>query len=49
MTVDGAVTAAERVLDGDAGDGYRTPAGAFGPEFVLDLTDVKGYFDEDAS
>ena len=46
VTVDAAVTAAERVLEGDAGDGYRTPAGAFGPEFVFDLDDVKGFFDE---
>ena len=46
VTVDAAVTAAERVLDGDAGDGFRTPAGAFGPEFVFDLDGVEGFFDE---
>lgn len=46
VTVDAAVTIAERVLDGDADDGYQTPAGAFGPEFVLDRDNVDGFFDE---
>ena len=46
VTVDAAVTAAERVLAGDAGAGFRTPAGAFGPEFVLELDGVEGFFDE---
>ena len=47
VTVDAGVTTAERVLAGDADDGYQTPAGAFGPEFVLELDDVEGFFDEE--
>jgi short subunit dehydrogenase-like uncharacterized protein len=47
VTVDAAVTTAQRVLDGDAGDGFRTPASAFGPEFVFELDDVEGFFDEE--
>lgn len=46
VTVDAAVTATERVLAGDANEGYQTPAGAFGPEFVFDLDGVEGYFDK---
>ena len=46
VTVDAAVAATERVLEGEADDGYQTPAGAFGPEFVLDLEGVEGFFDE---
>ncbi|GAB3675048.1 saccharopine dehydrogenase family protein [Halopiger thermotolerans] len=46
VTVDAALAATERVLEGDADDGFRTPAGAFGPEFVLDLEGVEGFFDE---
>ncbi|ELY98308.1 Saccharopine dehydrogenase [Natrialba chahannaoensis JCM 10990] len=46
VTVDAAVATAERVLDGDTEDGFQTPAGAFGPEFVLDLKGVEGFFDE---
>ncbi|APX97494.1 saccharopine dehydrogenase family protein [Natronorubrum daqingense] len=46
VTTDAAVTVTERVLAGDAADGFQTPAGAFGPEFVLDLEGVKGFFDE---
>lgn len=46
VTVDAAVTATERVLAGDADDGFQTPAGAFGPEFVFDLDDVEGFYDE---
>jgi short subunit dehydrogenase-like uncharacterized protein len=45
VTVDAAVTATERVLAGDADAGVRTPAGAFGPEFVLELDGVEGFFD----
>lgn len=45
VTVDAAVTTAQRVLAGDTGDGYRTPAGAFGPEFVLGLDGVEGFID----
>ena len=48
VTVDAAVTATERVLAGDAADGYQTPAGAFGPEFVFDLEGVDGFLDEPA-
>ncbi|WP_049926982.1 saccharopine dehydrogenase family protein [Halopiger goleimassiliensis] len=46
LTVDAAVTAVERVLETDLEPGFRTPAGAFGPEFVLDLEGVAGFFDE---
>ncbi|ELZ03541.1 saccharopine dehydrogenase family protein [Natrialba aegyptia] len=46
VTVDAAVAATERVLDGETEDGFRTPAGAFGPEFVLELEGVAGFFDE---
>ncbi|MFC6769720.1 saccharopine dehydrogenase, partial [Natrinema soli] len=46
VTTDGAVTVAERVLEGDVEDGFQTPAGAFGPEFVFELDGVDGFFDE---
>lgn len=46
VTVDGAVTTAERVLDGDAEPGFQTPAGAFGADFVFELEGVEGFFDE---
>ncbi|ELY54769.1 saccharopine dehydrogenase family protein [Natronolimnohabitans innermongolicus] len=46
VTADGAVTVAERVLEGDADAGFQTPAGAFGPEFVFELEGVEGFFDE---
>lgn len=36
-----AVTVAERVLDGNAPVGFRTPAGAYGPDLVLDLAGVE--------
>ena len=52
LTVDAATTAAQRVLDADPGDGgdgpaagFQTPASAFGPEFVLELDGVEGFFD----
>ncbi len=45
LTVDAATTAAERVLDGEYA-GFRTPASAFTPEFVLELDGVEGFFDE---
>ncbi|WP_436925505.1 saccharopine dehydrogenase family protein [Halosimplex amylolyticum] len=35
-----AVTAAERVLAGEAGRGFQTPASAFGPEFVEEFEGV---------
>jgi short subunit dehydrogenase-like uncharacterized protein len=47
VTVDAAVTTARRVLDGDASDGFQTPAGAFGPDFVFELDGVEGFFDEE--
>ncbi|WP_312910815.1 saccharopine dehydrogenase family protein [Natronosalvus caseinilyticus] len=47
VTVDGAVAAARRVLAGDADEGFCTPAGAFGPEFVFDLERASGSFDDD--
>jgi len=36
-TVETALAAAERVLDGDAPTGFRTPAGAYGADLVLDV------------
>lgn len=45
VTVDAAVTTTERVLDGQAEAGFQTPAGAFGPELVLDLDGVDGFGD----
>lgn len=48
VTIDAAVTVAERVLAGDADDGFQTPAGAFGPEFILELDNVEGFFDDSA-
>jgi len=38
LTVDTAVESARRVLRGDAEPGYATPAGAFGPDFVLEAS-----------
>ncbi len=35
------VALAERALAGDARPGYATPAGAYGPDFVLDLPGVR--------
>lgn len=45
LTADSAVAAAERVRDGDAEAGFRTPAGAFGAEFVTELPGVEGFDD----
>ena len=42
-----ALAVTERVLGGEVGDGYQTPAGAFGPEFVLGIDEAAGFFDED--
>lgn len=36
LTVDTAVSAAERVLTGTVADGFQTPSTAFGPDFVLE-------------
>ncbi|MEM4781923.1 MAG: saccharopine dehydrogenase NADP-binding domain-containing protein [Halalkalicoccus sp.] len=41
-----ALAVTERILDGEAGPGYRTPAGEFGPEFVLGIDGAEGFFDE---
>jgi short subunit dehydrogenase-like uncharacterized protein len=41
LTVEAALLATERVLDGEAAAGYQTPAGAFGPDFVLDIEGVQ--------
>ncbi|SER57690.1 saccharopine dehydrogenase family protein [Natrinema salaciae] len=38
LTAESAVTAAERVLEGDAPAGFQTPASAFGSGFALELT-----------
>jgi short subunit dehydrogenase-like uncharacterized protein len=46
FTVDAATSAAQRLDDPDAPTGYHTPASAFDPNFVLDLDDVEGFFDE---
>ncbi|XVH32384.1 saccharopine dehydrogenase family protein [Haloferacaceae archaeon DSL9] len=40
VTVDAALRCAERVLGGDTDAGARTPAGAFGADFALDLPEV---------
>ncbi|MFB6166221.1 MAG: trans-acting enoyl reductase family protein [Haloarculaceae archaeon] len=40
LTVDAALEIADRVGDGQAPAGYQTPAGAFGPDLVLDLPDT---------
>jgi short subunit dehydrogenase-like uncharacterized protein len=47
LTADTALRCAEKVLAGDAPPGYRTPAGAFGPDLILDVpgterVDLKG-------
>ena len=36
-----AVEIAERVADGDAPEGFQTPAGAFGPDLILDVEGVE--------
>lgn len=46
VTVDAAVTVAERVLAGDVDAGYQTPPEAFGPEFVTELAGMGGFVDE---
>lgn len=45
LTVDAATTIAQPVLEEDP-TGYQTPASAFGPEFVLSLDGVEGFFDD---
>lgn len=47
LTVAAATTAVARLDDTDQiPTGYQTPATAFDPEFVCDLDDVEGFFDE---
>lgn len=41
LTADAAVSAAERVMAGDAPAGFQTPATAFGHEFLLELEGVE--------
>jgi len=41
LTADAAVTLAARVVAGEGGRGFRTPAQAFGPDFVLELRGVE--------
>jgi len=36
-TVETALAVAERALDGDAPTGFQTPAGAYGPDLILDV------------
>ncbi|MGH2486981.1 MAG: saccharopine dehydrogenase family protein [Ktedonobacterales bacterium] len=42
LTVDSALTAVARVIEGDLAPGVYTPSLAFGPEFVLGLRGVEG-------
>jgi short subunit dehydrogenase-like uncharacterized protein len=46
LTVETAVESARRVLAGDVDPGARTPAGAFGPEYVLEFDGVEGFTEE---
>ena len=41
LTVETALLTTERVGDGDAPVGYQTPAGAFGPDLILDVPGVQ--------
>lgn len=41
LTVDAAATATGRTLEGDVSAGFQTPAGVYGPDFVLDLAGVE--------
>lgn len=41
LTVGTALAAAQRVIDGDAEPGFRTPGGHFGPDFVLGIEGVE--------
>ena len=41
FTAEAATLIAEKVLDGDAPDGYQTPASAFGPDLVLEIPGVE--------
>src|SRR6056297_1276898 len=41
LTVETALATAKRALDGDAPTGYQTPAGAYGPDLILDVEGVE--------
>lgn len=45
LTADAAVTSAQRIRE-EAPTGYQTPSTAFGPDYVLELDGVEGFFDE---
>ncbi|WP_254280173.1 saccharopine dehydrogenase family protein [Haloarcula marina] len=41
LTVETAMATVERVLDGNVHTGYQTPAGAYGPDLILDIDGVE--------
>ncbi|MFC6755943.1 hypothetical protein ACFQER_03480 [Halomicroarcula sp. GCM10025894] len=41
LTVETALATARRTLEGDAPAGYQTPAGAYGPDLILDVEGVE--------
>jgi short subunit dehydrogenase-like uncharacterized protein len=41
LTVETALATARRAIDGDAPAGYQTPAGAYGPDLILDVEGVE--------
>ena len=41
LTVETALATAKRALDGDAPVGFQTPAGAYGPDLILDVDGVE--------
>ena len=41
MTVETALAATQRVLDGEVKSGFQTPAGAYGPDLILDIDGVE--------
>jgi len=41
LTVETALATARRALDGDAPTGFQTPAGAYGPDLILDVGGVE--------
>ncbi len=49
LTVDTAVSAAQRTLAGTAPSGFQTPASAFGADFVLECADVQRILLRDSS
>jgi short subunit dehydrogenase-like uncharacterized protein len=46
LTVESALAAVDHTIAGDAPDGFTTPAGAFGPEFVFEVEGCDGFHDE---